>query len=158
MNTNEDVMTNQDKPKRKFSVAYQATREKMKARRFAMQAVYQHLLTGDSFADIAQQVSEREQGKDYDEFFFSDVIEGIAEFGDNFKTQLTPFINRAVSQLDVIEQAILLVAAYELNSGSTPPKVTIDEAIVIAKEFGSDDSYKFINGVLDKLYKSLSEK
>lgn len=151
-------MTNQDKPKRKISAARQATNAKIRARRFAMQAVYQHLLTGDEYADIARQVSEREAGKDYDEFFFSDIIEGIAEFGDNFDAQLAPFINRAVSQLDIVEHAILLVAAYELNNGVTPPKVAVNEAIVIAKKFGSDDSYKFINGVLDKLYKSVSEK
>lgn len=142
-------------PSKKGSVAQQANVARARARRFAMQAVYQHLLTDDSYADIAKQVSEREAGKDYDEFFFSDIIEGIAEFGDNFDTQLTPFISRPLAQLGVVEHAILLVAAYELNGSGTPPKVAINEAIVIAKKFGSDDSHKFVNGVLDKLYKSL---
>lgn len=142
------------KTTKKRTVAQQANVARARARRFAMQAVYQHLLTGDNYADIAKQVSEREADKDYDEFFFSDIIEGVAEFGDNFDTQLTPFISRPIAQLDVVEHAILLVAAYELNSSGTPPKVAINEAIIIAKKFGGDDSHKFVNGVLDKLYKS----
>lgn len=140
---------------KKRTVAQQANVARARARRFAMQAVYQHLLTGDSYADIAQQVSEREADKDYDTFFFSDIIEGVAEFTDHFNHQLSTFVNRPIVQLDYVEHAILLVASYELNGRSTPPKVAINEAIVIAKKFGSDDSHKFINGVLDKLYQSM---
>ncbi len=149
-------MTHEDsKPTKKRTVAQQANVARARARRFAMQAIYQHLLTDDSYAEIAKQVHEREQSKDYDEFFFSDIIEGVKEFGENFDTQLGPFVNRPIEQLDFVEHAILLVAAYELNSSGTPPKVAINEAIVIAKKFASDDSHKFVNGVLDKLYKSL---
>lgn len=145
----------QQQPAKKRTVAQQANVARARARRFAMQAVYQHLLTGDTYADIARQVSEREADKDYDDFFFSEIIEGISEFGDNFDKQLSPFVSRPIPQLDLVEHAILLVAAYELNSSGTPPKVAINEAIVIAKKFASDDSHKFINGVLDKLYKFL---
>lgn len=143
------------KSSHKGSVAQQANVAKARARRFAMQAVYQHLLTGDDYAAIAAQVGDREANKDYDTHFFAEIIAAVAEFGDNFNTQLKPFINRPIAQLDYVERAILLVAAFELNSGSTPPKVAINEAIIIAKKFGGDDSHKFINGVLDRLYKSL---
>ncbi len=141
-------------PNRK-KLARQAMTERARARRYAMQAVYQHLLVGDDFASIAAQVKVREAERDYDGFFFSDIIEGIAEYGDNFDTQLTPFLNRPLAQLDIVEHAILLVAAYELNHGGTPPKVAINEAIILAKKFGGDDSYKFVNGVLDNLQQSL---
>lgn len=137
---------------KKHRVAQQANVARARARRFAMQAVYQHLLTNDSYADISEQVTQREADKDFDAFFFSDIIEGVAEFGQQFDTQLAPLLSRPIEQLDYVEHAILLVAAYELNSQKTPPKVAINEAIVIAKKFASDDSHKFINGVLDKLY------
>lgn len=136
-------------------VARQAMTARARARRFAMQGVYQHLLTGDNFANIATQIKEREADKDYDEFFFSEILESIAEFGDNFDTQLTPYLNRPIEQLDVVEHAILLVAAYELNNSGTPPKVAINEAIILAKKFGGDDGHKFVNGVLDNLFQSL---
>lgn len=143
---------------KKRTVAHQANIARARARRFAMQAVYQHLLTGDSFATIAPQVKEREANKDFDTFFFDEIIEGIDQFTDNFNTQFTPFINRPLTQLDTVEHAILLVGAFELNSRTTPPKVAINEAIVIAKKFGADDSHKFINSVMDKLYQSLQNK
>ncbi|PID57983.1 MAG: transcription antitermination factor NusB [Gammaproteobacteria bacterium] len=136
-------------------IARQAMTERARARRYAMQAVYQHLLTGDGFADIAKQVREREADREFDTFFFSDIIEGIAQYGDNFDAQLTPFLNRPIEQLDVVEHAILLVAAYELNSSGTPPKVAMNEAVILAKKFGGDDGHKFVNGVLDNLYQSL---
>ncbi len=129
--------------------------ERARARRYAMQAVYQHLLTEEKFSEIASQVKEREKERDYDQFFFSDIIEGIATYGDNFRTQITPFLNRPLAQLDYVEHAILLVACYELNSGGTPPKVAINEAIILAKKFGGDDSHKFINGVLDNVFRSM---
>lgn len=136
-------------------VARQAMTERARARRYAMQAVYQHLLSGDDFATIAAQVKVREAERDYDEFFFSDIIEGVSAFGDNFDIQLTPFVNRPMAQLGLVEHAILLVAAYELNNSGTPPKVAINEAIILAKKFGADDSHKFVNGVLDNLYQSI---
>lgn len=138
-------------------VARQAMTQRARARRYAMQAVYQHLLSGDDFATIAAQVKVREAERDYDEFFFSDIIEGVSAFGDNFDIQLTPFVNRPMAQLGLVEHAILLVAAYELNNSGTPPKVAINEAIILAKKFGADDSHKFVNGVLDNLYQSIKD-
>ncbi len=145
---------NAENPKKK--VAKQANIARARARRYAMQAVYQHLLTGDAFGEIAKQVTERERDSDFDAFFFADIIEGVDQFGGNFDVQLTPFLSRPLKQLDTVEHAILLVAAFELNNSGTPPKVAINEAIILAKKFGGDDSHKFVNGVLDKLYQSLS--
>lgn len=144
-----------ERKEQKRSVAQQANVARARARRFAMQAVYQHLLTGDAFAVIAPQIKTREADKDFDTFFFDEIIEGISEFGDNFDKQLEPFVSRPLAQLDIVEHAVLLVGAYELNQRVTPPKVAINEAIVIAKKFGADDSHKFVNGVMDKLYQSL---
>jgi len=135
------------------TVAQQAHVDKARARRFAMQAVYQHLLTQDALAEIAPQIEEREARRSFDRYFFADIVKGIAQFEANFDHQLAPLLNRPIAQLDLIEHAILLVAAYEFNQATTPPKVIINEAIVIAKKFGSEDSHKFINAVLDKLYR-----
>ena len=52
-----------------------------------------------------------------------------------------------------VDRAILRLAAWELTSGQTPPKVAIDEAIELAKGFSTEQSPGFINGVLDALLK-----
>jgi hypothetical protein len=58
-----------------------------------------------------------------------------------------------IDKLNRIDLAILRLAVYELNEKSTPPKVVIDEAVELAKEFGSENSPSFINGVLGTIYK-----
>ena len=58
-----------------------------------------------------------------------------------------------LDKLNKIDLAILRLATYELKKQNTPPKVIIDEAVELAKEFGSENSGSFVNGVLGDLYK-----
>lgn len=55
-------------------------------------------------------------------------------------------------KLNKIDLAILRLAVYEFNKGTTPPKVVIDEAVELAKEFGGESSSSFVNGVLGSIY------
>jgi N utilization substance protein B len=58
-----------------------------------------------------------------------------------------------INNLNKIDLAILRLAVYELENGDTPPKVIIDEAVELAKEYGSESSSSFVNGVLGTIYK-----
>ncbi len=58
-----------------------------------------------------------------------------------------------INKLNKIDLAILRLAVYELDSKTTPPKVVIDEAVELAKEFGGEASPSFVNGVLGTIYK-----
>jgi len=58
-----------------------------------------------------------------------------------------------IDKLNRIDLAILRLAVYELKQKEAPPKVIIDEAVELAKEYGSDNSASFINGVLGTIYK-----
>lgn len=62
-----------------------------------------------------------------------------------------------IDKLNRIDLAILRLAIYELTEKSTPPKVIIDEAVELAKEFGSENSSSFVNGVLGTIFKSVGE-
>ena len=57
-----------------------------------------------------------------------------------------------VDKLNKIDLAILRLSVYELENSNTPPKVVIDEAVELAKEFGSESSPSFVNGVLGTIY------
>ncbi len=57
-------------------------------------------------------------------------------------------------KLNKIDLAILRLAVYELKYQNTPPKVVIDEAVELAKEFGGENSASFVNGVLGTIYKN----
>lgn len=74
------------------------------------------------------------------------------------KKKLDKLIEKAapqwpVDKLNKIDLAILRLAVYELENEDTPPKVVIDEAVELAKEYGSESSSSFINGVLGTIYK-----
>ncbi len=62
-----------------------------------------------------------------------------------------------IEKLNKIDLAILRLAIYELENEKTPPKVVIDEAVELAKEFGGENSSSFINGVLGTIYKEHEE-
>lgn len=65
--------------------------------------------------------------------------------------------NWTLSRMTVIDRNLLRMAASEiLYSKTVPPKVAIDEAVEIAKRFGSEDSPNFINGILDRILKELN--
>ncbi len=74
------------------------------------------------------------------------------------KDKLDELIQKAapawtIDKLNKIDLAILRLAVYELENDNTPPKVVIDEAVELAKEYGSESSSSFINGVLGTIYK-----
>lgn len=58
-----------------------------------------------------------------------------------------------IDKLNKIDLAILRLAVYELENDDTPPKVVIDEAVEMAKQFGGENSPSFVNGVLGTVYK-----
>lgn len=63
-----------------------------------------------------------------------------------------------IEKLNKIDLAILRLAIYELKNKKTPPKVVIDEAVELAKEFGSENSPSFVNGVLGTILDEVKEK
>ncbi len=80
----------------------------------------------------------------------------------NVKDEIDEMIKLAapswpIDNLNKIDLAVLRLAIYELKFEQTPPKVVIDEAVELAKEFGSESSSSFINGVLGTIYKSTEE-
>lgn len=62
-----------------------------------------------------------------------------------------------IENLNKIDLAILRLSVYELLTTDTPPKVIIDEAVELAKEFGSENSPAFVNGVLGTIYQEENE-
>ena len=66
-------------------------------------------------------------------------------------------VNWEFGRLNKVDLAVLRMSVYSLMfQTEMPATVIIDEAIGISKEFGADDSYRFVNGILDTIYKNLS--
>jgi N utilization substance protein B len=127
-----------------------------KARRYAVQGIYQWQLSGTAIKDIEMQFLESINSKKVDVLYFQDVLVNtlitILEIDD----QLTPIINRPIEEVNPVELAILRLACYELMARvDVPYKVVINEALELTKTFGASEGHKFVNGILDKLAKEL---
>lgn len=123
-----------------------------KARRLALQAIYQWQIAGQSLTDIALQYHEDENMPKADAAYFHELLKNIPPRCEQLDEQLTPFLDRPVKELDPIELAILRMGAYELCERlEIPYKVAINEAVELAKTFGAADGYKYVNGVLNQL-------
>lgn len=84
--------------------------------------------------------------------YFKELLHKIPAHKAEIDTMIAPFMSRELDELGPTEYAILQIAAYELKfHPEIPFKVVINEAIDLTKEFGSQDSHKFVNGVLDKI-------
>lgn len=123
------------------------------SRRLTVQALYQWLVNETSPQTLLKQFREQEAGLGRaDPAYFEELLIGTVKEATDLTLALVPHLDRPLVQLDPVEHAILLLGAYEMaNKRSVPWKVVVNESVNLAKTFGAEDGYKFVNGVLDKL-------
>ena len=127
------------------------------ARRLTVQALYQWLVNETSPDTLIRQFHEQPEGLGRaDGDYFAELLKGTVAEAPTLMVRLSPHLDRPVSQLDPVEHGILLLAAFELQSHPEVPwKVVVNEAVNLAKTFGAEEGYKFVNGVLDKLARDI---
>lgn len=137
-------------------VNMQSFKGREKARRYAMQALYGWHIANSEIQDVEKFYRSDRNPKNYDVEYFIRVLHGVAENLATVDAEIVPFLDRPFKDLDPIELTILRVATYEFKyCFEVPFKVIIHEAVELANTFGSEDSYKFINSILDKMAKEL---
>lgn len=123
-----------------------------KARRLAMQALYQWQMTADAIDGIEQQFIEENDMKNVDQAYFSELLLGVLNERAEIDRHLQKHLPRPVDSVDPIERAILRIAAYEfLKRLDVPYRVVLNEAVVLTKKFCAEKSHTFVNAVLDKV-------
>lgn len=127
-----------------------------KAREYAIQALYQWILTGHDAVQIdAQFVNEHDMEKT-DIHYFQEVLHQVIDHKPSLTDLTRDYLTRAFDSVDPVEQAILLLGCYELQyRPDIPYKVIINEAVELGKTFGAEDGHKFINGILDRVAASV---
>lgn len=129
-----------------------------RARRRALQALYQLQLNDQDVGEILAQFREEQDFSNVDTELFATLVRKVSVGQAELDEKIAPFLDRPVDQLDVIEHVILSIGTYELiNSIEVPHQVVIDEAINLAKQFGAEQGHSFINGVLDKAARQLRD-
>jgi N utilization substance protein B len=124
-----------------------------RARVITLQALYEADQTGHDPALSVERLSTAERASEQTAAYAEHLVLGIKER----RQDLDEHIRRSapqwpVEQLAVVDRNILRIAIYEmLLDGETPLRVAVNEAVELAKTFGSDSSPRFVNGVLGAL-------
>jgi N utilization substance protein B len=127
-----------------------------RARRYAMQALYQWDLSGLEPAEIQRQFFEAEDFSKADGRYFIELLTGVNNHVDRLDRTLSEVIDRPIGRVDPVERSILRIACYELlYRHDIPYRVSINEAVLLARKFGAEQGHTFINGALDKLARDL---
>ncbi len=123
-----------------------------RARALVLQGLYQYHLTHNSVESIRLDLLDSPNYPRCDEEYFDALWQGVTHDSQALLTELAPYLDRNTDALSPVEQAVLLLAAWELiHRLEIPHRVIINEAIDLTKTYGGTDGHKFVNGVLDKL-------
>ncbi len=136
-----------------------------KARRFALQGLYEWLVTDRRFDidgklgwkanaphDIAARTRATNAMHTVHIGYYHEMMRDIPEQIEALDALISQHLDREIDKLDTVEHAILLIGAYELqNRLEIPYKVVLDEAMKLNNHFGATDAHKLINAVLDKM-------
>ena len=127
-----------------------------RARELLVQALYQMQITGHDLRELRSQFKGRPEYERVDQDYFDEALKTICENADVIESSIGEFADRPIEQLDPVERAILLLGVYEFQSvPDVPYRVVINEAVNLAKRFGAEDGYKYINALLDRASKKL---
>ena len=133
-----------------------------KARELALKGLYAWEISGNSKEDVYQFLKNQEDGQNEDIIEFAwDLLVKTVENKDTFDKDIAGMAkNWDLERIAIIDRFILRLAICELTEfEEIPPKVTINEAIDLAKAYSTAESGRFVNGILDSLYQKLkSEK
>lgn len=123
-----------------------------RARRRALQAIYQWQLNNDTPAAIIAQFTEEQNFDGVDEEYFKALVTEIVSHKEAIDELIAPALERVDASLDQMERAVLRLGVNELmNHPEVPYRVIIDEAIELSHRFGSENAHTFINGVMDRV-------
>ena len=131
------------------------------ARECAVQMLYQIEMSGGNLTDVAAGFWERQKDFESETKEFADrLVTGVLEEKDLIDSFIVKHSTHwKLSRMSAVDKNILRLAVYELKScEDIPLKVSLNEAIEVAKKFGSEESSAFINGVLDKIAKELKKE
>ena len=136
-------------------------RKRSKARELALQILYQIDITKDQpqkALDLfwAEHHEEEESVKEFATTLVNGTMQSVQKIDEIISKYAA---NWQINRMAKVDLNIMRMAAYELlYDEEIPPKVSINEAIELAKKYGDVESSKFVNGILDKISKEESKK
>lgn len=127
-----------------------------RAREFALQALYQHLVGGNG-AQAADDFTRGLVGfHKADAVHYDALVHGCTREAGELDALITPHLDRPMAEIAPIERGILWIGAYEFRHAlDVPWRVVINESVELAKSFGGTDGHKYVNAILNQLAPTL---
>lgn len=123
-----------------------------RAREFALQALYQHLVGRNAASDIDVFTRDLSGFHKADSAHYDALLHGCVEQAEALDALVVPLLDRPMAEISPIEHGVLWIGAYELQHClDVPLRVVINECVELAKSFGGTDGHKYVNGVLHQL-------
>ncbi len=128
------------------------------SRMIAMQTLYECEFRDDSILEDVKARNITEYENDVDAEFVNVLVDGALKYSGDIEIEIVEAAPEwPLEQISLIDKTILKVAIFELKySKDVPPKVAINEAVELAKQFGNDNSSKFVNGVLGTVFQKIN--
>lgn len=127
-----------------------------RAREFALQALYQHLVGRQDAQSIDQFTRGLSGFHKADSVHYDALLHGCIAQAAELDAMILPLLDRKLEEISPIERAVMWMGAFEfMHCPDVPWRVVLNECIELAKEFGGTDGHKYVNGVLNGLAPSL---
>ena len=122
---------------------------KRRARKLAVQALYQWLMTVAPIYEIEAQYCTENDLSRFDVEYFKYLLNGVTKNIVDVEACFKPYLDRDIESLNPIEHTVLRISTFELlYCLDLPYRVILDESVSLTKTFGSQDGHKYVNGVL----------
>ncbi len=127
-----------------------------RAREFALQALYQHLVGRNDAQSIDTFTRDLAGFHKADSAHYDALLHGCVEQAAELDALIVPLLDRKLEEISPIEHAVMWIGTYEFRHClDVPWRVVLNECIELAKEFGGTDGHKYVNAVLNGLAPSM---
>jgi N utilization substance protein B len=123
-----------------------------RAREFALQALYQHIVGRNDVAAIDRFTRDLAGFHKADSAHYDALLQGCVNTEADLDALIAPQLDRKLDEISPIEHAVMWIGVYEfMHCMDVPWRVVLNECIELAKEFGGTDGHKYVNAVLGGL-------
>ncbi len=129
-----------------------AKSSRSRAREFALQALYQHLVGHNDAGAIDEFTRDLAGFHKADAVHYDALLHGSIGAAEQLDALIVPLLDRKLQEISPVEHAVMWIGAYEFQHClDVPWRVVLNECIELAKEFGGTDGHKYVNAVLNGL-------
>ena len=128
-------------------------------RQLLLQVLYQHQMNQDDLETLMNQSLKIKEFSRIDQDYYRILLAEVLENQSHIEEIISKYLDRPIEQIDPIEKAIMWIAVSEiLFHPDVPVSVVINEAVELAKLFGAEGSFQYVNAVIDAFQHAHSQK